>query len=155
MAGHRGVHGSAEEVGGAAGLNGTPIELLLRDQKAVAQEGQGTVVLRRWLLRALARAGIGWATCWPYRDRVPEFGGRLGSHQPQLCRPLREVQQHAFLLTRGKLLPNTTVDAPVRTTTGSPALAETPRLQRLIGRQTIPPFADGPLAFSACSTHCR
>ncbi len=74
VADHRGVHGPAEEVVAPVGLDGTPIELLLRDQKAVAQQGQGTVVLRRWLLPALARAGIGWATCWPCRDRVPEFG---------------------------------------------------------------------------------
>jgi len=71
VAGHRGVHGSTEEVVAPADSDGTPIELLLRDQKAVARQGQGTVVLRRWLLRALARAGIGWATCWPCRERVP------------------------------------------------------------------------------------
>ncbi len=75
VAGHRGVHGSAEEVVAPAGLDRTPIELLVRDQKAVAQQGQGTVVLRRRLLPALARAGIGWATCWPCRDRGPEFDG--------------------------------------------------------------------------------
>ena len=93
MAGHRGVHGPAEEVVAPAGLDGTPIELLLRDQKAVAQQGQGTVVLRRWLLPALARAGIGWATCWPCRDRVPEFGFLRPAARPScdLLMPVRSM----------------------------------------------------------------
>ncbi len=42
--------GAAEEVVGPGCFDGTLIELLLRDQKVVAQQGQGTVVLRRWLL---------------------------------------------------------------------------------------------------------
>ncbi len=57
MAIHRGAHGSAEEVVGPGGLDGTPIELLLRDQKVVAQQGQGTVVLRRWLLPGSGSSG--------------------------------------------------------------------------------------------------
>ena len=75
VAGHRGVHGSTEEVVAPADSDGTPIELLLRDQKAVAGQGQGTVVLRRWLLRALARAGIGLVTWSRCRDPIFDFGG--------------------------------------------------------------------------------
>ena len=39
--------GAAEAVVGPGGFEGTLIELLLRDQKVVAQQGQETVVLRR------------------------------------------------------------------------------------------------------------
>jgi len=61
---------------GSAGLDGTPVKLLCceirrpwpgRDMERSFYDGGCCL--------ALARAGIGWATCWPCRDRVPEFGG--------------------------------------------------------------------------------
>ncbi len=43
----------------ATGFGGTPIEVLVRDQQAVAQPGDGTVVLRRWLV-----TGFGASENW-------------------------------------------------------------------------------------------
>ena len=48
VADHRGVHGSTEEVVAPADLDGTPIELLLRDQKpwpAGTRNGHSTTVV--------------------------------------------------------------------------------------------------------------
>ncbi len=45
VTGQWGADGTAAEVWGAAGLDGIPIEVLLRDQRAVAQQGHGSVVL--------------------------------------------------------------------------------------------------------------
>ena len=73
------AHEAAEGVWGAAGLDGIPIEVLVRDPRAVAPQGDGTVVLRRWLVTVLGRAGIGLATWWRCRDRVSEFGGTARS----------------------------------------------------------------------------
>ncbi len=57
VAGHPGAHEAAEEVWGAAGLGGIPIEVLVRDQGAVAPQGDGTVVLRRGLATGFGASG--------------------------------------------------------------------------------------------------
>jgi len=55
-AAHPVADGTAAEVRGAAGLAGYSgaIKVLVRDQRAVAQQGHGSVVLRRWFY------GDGW-----------------------------------------------------------------------------------------------
>ena len=51
------AHEAAEGVWGAAGLDGIPIEVLVRDPRAVAPQGDGTVVLRRWLVTSVGASG--------------------------------------------------------------------------------------------------
>ena len=67
-----GAHEAAEEVWGAAGLGGIRIEVLLRDQRAVGQQGDGTVVLRRGLV-----TGFG-ASANPFGDLLAVSGWGSG-----------------------------------------------------------------------------
>jgi len=57
VARHPGAQGAAKEVGGAAGLSGIPITVRMRDQRAGAQQADGTVVLRRGLVTGFGASG--------------------------------------------------------------------------------------------------
>ena len=84
VAGHRGVHGSAEEPVAPAGLDGTPIELL-RDQKAVARRDRERSFYdggccRLWLERESAgrragRVGIGFLSSAGRRGALSSRAG--------------------------------------------------------------------------------
>ncbi len=51
------MHNDPPGLVGQDGLDGALVELLPRDQKAVAQQGHGTVVLRRWLVTGVGASG--------------------------------------------------------------------------------------------------